>query len=236
MLKNEKSLKELIRGVINDEYQWIGKLCEYIYPLIKNYYRNNFVKKYGEGYRADLENRCLHKIIKYIGKFKGNTWGAFKAYNLRIINSAAVDFFLNDIKPFHYNCTQFDTKALENAAYELEDYDEYEDGEFEQFSKLEIIEQEKKSEQVKEAMERWPSILVESFELGLNLAKLIFSKLTEREINLIKSFARHSSLLEYSKENNCSYTAAKQRKYRLRLKIDKIKGRIDPKTYTWEAI
>lgn len=195
-MKNDIHLEELIKGVKNEEPYWIARLETRFIKIIKELYDERMFKHCGSIYESDVKNKCLHKMIVSCKKFRGSTWSEFTSYNIKIIRSVIVN-------AINSNC------KVKNITLNLEN-------DFNEENKIDYIYVRHKSSITMEDEILNKIILEEMFEY-LN------GELNEKERKTMYLIIHYDNLKEYSRKNNCNYNALKQRVYRLRKKLNKLR-------------
>ncbi|AZV55520.1 sigma-70 family RNA polymerase sigma factor [Clostridium sp. AWRP] len=195
-MENDIHLKELIKGVKNEEPYWTARLETHFIKIIEELYDEKMFKHCGSIYEADVKNKCLHKMIVYCEKFRGSTWSEFKSYNIKIIRSVIVN-------AVNSNC------RVKNITLNLEN-------DFNEEDAMDYMCNRHKGSVTMEDEILNKIILEEMFEY-------FNGQLNEKERKTMYLIIHYDNLKEYSKKNNCNYNALKQRVYRLRKKLNKLR-------------
>ncbi|OAA94188.1 sigma-70 family RNA polymerase sigma factor [Clostridium coskatii] len=195
-MENDIHLKELIKGVKNGEPYWIARLETHFIKIIEELYDEKMFKHCGSIYESDVKNKCLHKMIVYCEKFRGSTWSEFKSYNIKIISSVIVN-------------TINSTSKIKNITLNLEN-------DFNEESSMDYIYIKHKNSMTMED-EILNRIILEEMLEYFN------GQLNEKERKTMHLIIYYDNLKEYSRKNNCNYDALKQRVYRLRKKLNKLR-------------
>ena len=196
VMGNDIHLKELIKGVKNGEPYWIARLETRFIKIIKELYDEKMFKHCGSIYEEDVTNKCLHKMIVYCEKFRGSTWSEFTSYNIKIISSVIVNAVNS-------------TSKIKNITLNLEN-------DFSKENAMDYMCIKHKESMTMEDEILNKIILEEMFEY-LN------GQLNEKERKTMYLIIHYDNLKEYSRKNNCNYNALKQRVYRLRKKLNKLR-------------
>lgn len=195
-MENDIHLEELIKGIKNEEPYWIARLETHFIKIIKELYDERMFKHFGSIYKSDVVNKCLHKMIVYCKKFRGSTWSEFTSYNVKIISSVIVN-------AINSNC------KVKNITLNLEN-------DFSKENTIDYIYIKYKN-----------SITMEDEILNRIILKEMLEylngELNEKERKTMYIIINYDNLKEYSDKNNCNYNALKQRVYRLRKKLNKLR-------------
>ncbi|RMC92322.1 sigma-70 family RNA polymerase sigma factor [Clostridium autoethanogenum] len=195
-MENDIHLKELIKGVKNGEPYWIARLETRFIKIIKELYDEKMFKHFGSIYEEDVINKCIYKMIVYCEKFRGSTWSEFTSYNKKIISSVIVNAINSNCKVKNITLNLENDFTKENAM----DY---------------MCIRRKESMTMEDAILN--KIILEEMLEYLN------GQLNEKERKTMYLIINYDNLKEYSRRNNCNYNALKQRVYRLRKKLNKLR-------------
>lgn len=195
-MENDIHLKELIKGVKNGESYWIARLETHFIKIIKELYYKKMFKHCGSIYEEDVKNKCLHKMIVSCKKFRGSTWSEFTSYNIKIISSVIVNAINS-------------TSKVKNITLNLEN-------DLNQENAMDYMRIRHKGSMTMEDEILNRIILEEMFEY-------FNGKLSEKERKTMHLIIHYDNLKEYSRKSNCNYDALKQRVYRLRKKLNKLR-------------